>query len=953
MEVFKHLLIRISPISFSEFEKLSINETSRQALHEYEKLKQDFMSHSIELTQTITQIICQTPDVTERTNYLKIKRCVQASRQIDSNLSSLFDNETLLRLKHYSRLHTLERSSFIELKKELSRAYIENKERLKLICNDFNLQAGLSLSSVGLFNNLHKYYALGINSTKKDSRFELGIIKYLSRIVAKTSPYSTFTHVGSIPITNEGTNNHLSLFSIVKKESAPKSYLRLNTMMLPIFIEILKSYPPFYRNLRIRLNPTIQSDDNKFSFVFNTNNIDVFQEIENNALLTILFDILTTHRMGVIYDELINIILSLKMFDTNDDKLEKQFKQLIDFGFIEFDIGISGVDPSWDVSLVSKLKDVNCTNDELLSKFSATLNEIRIAMKKYGVSDVFVRKDILLEIYSKLVEIYLQLHEAANLSENERKLVANQRSSNNVALKQFSETKKKGLKAEKERDNVADGIIKHQSITLFYFKPEQILYEDVEANISGEMCLDEITPIILSLNSLVKELRHFDAYKAIKLSYEKYFKQNCTSAQPLLSFYKSYYEDYKSSDNNNVTSLVEIPKDKIEDTSIENVVQKSESINLKEQWEELLVNSIIEQIESFSTSIRINAELLNRISTMVFPLTECESNTSRSAMIQVYYDKTIINNVEMSKVKGVLNGLFPGYGKMMGRFLYMFDKNINEELLADNRILQQDSQFGENKDASYFNANIHTSLLDYEIWVPGSHSSLPFDKQIPITKLEIYFDDHERKLLLRNADSGKQVKMLDLGFQHSLGRSELFNFISRICADNVPSFDSIITPINKKYIELQELSFSKKITCLPRIVYNDNIIIQRRAWITKTDSMPIQDPQKNKCEYLIELNEWRIKHKLPENIFVTLSHNYLEQKNLTDKEVPVKTELQNDDYKPQYINFLNPLLVNLFSDLLRKAKETIYIEEMLPGRDQLLQVESEGYATEFVVQWRN
>ncbi|WP_222931317.1 hypothetical protein, partial [Xanthovirga aplysinae] len=58
-----------------------------------------------------------------------------------------------------------------------------------------------------------------------------------------------------------------------------------------------------------------------------------------------------------------------------------------------------------------------------------------------------------------------------------------------------------------------------------------------------------------------------------------------------------------------------------------------------------------------------------------------------------------------------------------------------------------------------------------------------------------------------------------------------------------------------------------------------------------------------------------------------------------------------DDYKPQYINFNNSLLVRLFGRMIGKAPASIKIEEMTPSSKELLSFNGEDLVSEFVVQW--
>ena len=58
-----------------------------------------------------------------------------------------------------------------------------------------------------------------------------------------------------------------------------------------------------------------------------------------------------------------------------------------------------------------------------------------------------------------------------------------------------------------------------------------------------------------------------------------------------------------------------------------------------------------------------------------------------------------------------------------------------------------------------------------------------------------------------------------------------------------------------------------------------------------------------------------------------------------------------DDYKPQYISFKNPFLVNILEKAISRVTGTLKVVEMLPAPNQLQTISGSRYITEFVLQW--
>src|SRR5690606_20983706 len=78
------------------------------------------------------------------------------------------------------------------------------------------------------------------------------------------------------------------------------------------------------------------------------------------------------------------------------------------------------------------------------------------------------------------------------------------------------------------------------------------------------------------------------------------------------------------------------------------------------------------------------------------------------------------------QLKGVINHQVPGYGKLLSRYLHFMDDKVLSETISWNQKTQDTNELlVENCDHSHFNANIHPSLMPYEISSHGSQNRLP------------------------------------------------------------------------------------------------------------------------------------------------------------------------------------------------------------------------------------
>ena len=141
---------------------------------------------------------------------------------------------------------------------------------------------------------------------------------------------------------------------------------------------------------------------------------------------------------------------------------------------------------------------------------------------------------------------------------------------------------------------------------------------------------------------------------------------------------------------------------------------------------------------------------------------------------------------------------------------------------------------------------------------------------------------------------------------------------------------------------------SPRIKVQPRVVFEDRLIMQRKSWLIPKESLPVVGGKESEWLCFQKMNEWRLSLGIPDEVFIHLSPRRGGSADIKPEET---RRLGRDDHKPQYINFTNPFLTNLFKKMIAKATGTLKIEEMLPNSKQLITLSDKRYVTEFVIQW--
>jgi hypothetical protein len=484
---------------------------------------------------------------------------------------------------------------------------------------------------------------------------------------------------------------------------------------------------------------------------------------------------------------------------------------------------------------------------------------------------------------------------------------------------------------------------------VFGVKPEQFFYEDTYRNTQIELSSKEIHAIVEPLNSLLAKLRCFDFRVDEQEKLKIYFleKYNNARSVSLIKFYEDYYRDYKLyfhllSDHSANIKKKKAPGNRYS----KNRYEKYQSIfndNKQRQTRLMLHSKFVEKFKHGYAHLVNNGEIRidqNFINQTIKGIYEHEEFTNMGNSFGAFIQ--LIHNDSSEKRQVVVNATFSGYGKLYSRFMHLFDHKIRSSLIEYNKPVNTDLEYHvENVDASYFNANIHPTLMPYEIWSPSSQNSLDREHQIPITDIIVKYSDEDDRLHLINKQDGKRIFVFDLCFQSETGRSRLFqllNYFSKSPVIPIKSFIEIIRNIERERQKEQE------IVTIPRVNYENNLILSRKRWEIPLYLLPDPNKINTRSEFAIEINNFRQKYDIPHEVFITINSKRWR------KNQP-KSKYSKDDYKPQYINFLWPQYINLLIHHLRKKPEKIIIEEMLPGSKNMLKINGKGYVSELLINW--
>jgi lantibiotic biosynthesis protein len=713
------------------------------------------------------------------------------------------------------------------------------RQKYKLVLKNQAFQQGLVLSSHCLHDDLKKYLRKSQSKfTASDIQTELGLLKYLTRMTTKTSPYSTFNHLNFAKVSEQYTD------FIQIGDNPFESHIRLNVKLLGQIITLIKNNKNLLPHLPIRQNLSLELQDEVYHFFCQENLQDFFRKVPKTPVIPVILEAVAEHK---IYQSIVEKLC--EKFSAKPQIVESYLNKLLAYGLIEINLGISGIEPNWVEKLQGILSEMKPSKS--LKIIIKDLQKIQDLILLFGKATAPERRKII----AKTGKLFEQIFQELSLPNTE--VIAVQR-----------------------------------------IKSEQIFFEDACQKAS----LTVPNNLFQKTAETIEQLFQYAGIDANTKENENlidlFLRKVGKKQVPLLDFFEVFCVE---------KTIISSPK--------------------------IVPQNLLSKFDFRFDVEAQSCELFFREKQEITP----QTNNSRAAFVQFFKQ----NN----EYKAVLNGVTAGYGKLYSRFLHFFDENISHELLYwNNQTVKADEILLENVDSSFHNANIHSNILNQEIAFSGAnHNQANTDFHVLLNTLDICFDEKTSTLKLIHRPTGKRVFMADLGFQSASGRSQLFGFLNVFCQTPHQTLKYFFEEIRQKITTENPISEECKnggvLAINPRIVLENQIVIQRKSWTFSAESLPKKGKLTTDFEYFELWNQWKNFWKIPLQVYVQF---YVDG---------VNTKLRPEDTKPQYISFDNPLLLNLLNQMLRKNVPIQFVES-LPEKHLDLNVNNPS-VSEWVLNWQS
>jgi hypothetical protein len=890
MYIFPHLLIRIAAMPYESLglatEKIKLAcahlDVSVAGLDAY---KQDASSRLLGFNQGVADKKAQQTIQNIRKKIFQLKMINDgeiAFIQTQASDIQMIVDEYILRSAEVRTARDAYRCAYLEV------VNVE-RENIRQVAASPILLKGLAVGSHTLYQDIAKYRSKEPSNFKgEDLQVERAILKYLTRIVTKTTPFSTFTHVGLVGLKKMKGEKLYSSADIAFSDY--RSYYRMSAYLMYRVRSNMMQDPALAQRLPICLNQTLTKKKNVYSFVTYRNGTHDLRTVNADQLLVEVVDRMGKQRktcVEVLTQQLSGVI------DAPREEIQAYLLRLLTTGIFEFDVDIDLTDTGWINELQDKLTTFIRPEDH--ADVNGHLNDI----------------------FQFLARVRATFHIFPKADAGERIL-------------QAKELRVQASELLNKHANTASGPASYANLPLP--PAEQLIFEDT--GVLCGMALNEsyVREVCAGIGRFYQSIRFLDLRKMeMRKMYEFYMLFYPGRREiPFIEFYETYFREIVQPGSDLDPEARKKHVGSFPDL-YDKVLAEEEAVR---RWKATLVR----QLSAHKTvdELHLDQALIDATNEEWHVKTPLEP-ASVGLFIQPVFD------VQSEKgYRTVVNAIFGSHGKMFSRFLDMVPRKVRRDLKT--YVKETLSPYGmpvEINDPSNHNANLYPRILDYELRIPGAKYSHSRKQQIPLGRVVIKRSGKDEKLYLYDKDLGQKLLPVDFGFQNVFRRMELFRFIHNFTPVEFILQNLLFSVINDHMNNADNSSQEngRPYKILPRIVYERTIVMQRKTWIVQPAGLPRRAAGEDEQMYFIRVREWTKDLGLPDQVFIRRART--DTKPAGDDYKPQFIDL----YSPSHVTVLEKIIN-------RSEGANYLIEEALPQGPQGLPVDGKHFASEFFVQFR-
>lgn len=916
-----HFICRVAGLPVAALDDLRLSEGVEVA-DEILGIERSQAAARDDLVQVLYDAVGGTEDADLRAALIELKRDVHNLRNPDPDELELaragMPAQVHGELEAYAERQRRREVLLARLASVFEQELVDTRERFRRRLDDPDFHKGLLLSSHVLSRQMERYLEADLGRLRsKERQIERSLLRYFSRMVMKTTPFGTFCAVSPGRFLDpEGGSGAEASNGVPRFEGDPRlkeSRLRLNKGLYAQLLDRLLGRRAVRRRLGVELNPTLsREEDGRWLFLAAGEGGEVFQRLPDQPVLGLIRDLVggtgdESHRA---LEDVARDLAAHPDLETSEDEALAYLERLLDLGFLRFRIGIREQEVNWDLELREILEPID---DDEARRARKLLRGLRDDLEAYAAAPVEERREILRRVDDSLHDI-LRGIPAAGAGGTPVPFFEDARGQTRLPL---------AAEVRTSLEEILDDWVGRTS-HLALPRPEQATmrhFFDTYYEGSGPV------PLLRFYEDFYREhfKQHLERRRAARAKPQPGPEEEDGEAQDREDAAEAEYNPFNPFGLDRVSSFLEARgrlSDRVRELWTEN--PEAQEIVLSADDLEAILDGVPERSHE-ALSVSLFAHLLPGFGPEGEPgLVACD----------------------------YLNG----YGKYFSRFLYLLPEEITRDLQESNRTLTDDDLAEILGDQS-FNANLHPPLLPKEISYPTGETGAS-EAQLPSSELRVGPDpDDPGALALFHGPTGRRVHAVDLGFLNPSWRPHLFQLLARFTPpgrfflsfpDLPRKADGATNGADGSGESRDEAPPEAPVVVRPRITYRGRLVLARRRWTLGPETFPERSDSETDAEHFLRVRRLRRTLGLPEEVYMRVRPRLPSASRQEGSNVRIRQHL----HKPQYVDFRNPLLVDLFGRTTENLPEyRVELEECLPGRSHRAESRAgEAYATELVLQ---
>ena len=398
MILFPYIFGRVGGGSITELDDLKHSEKLKDFIAEVLVLDADLEQIRLEIVSLLYQMIQSEKNAKIQNNLLNLKRAVFNNKTIaslaffyDAYLKEMKESKLNTLLIDYSQCYEKRNYALTKTTKLYKHELDMATKKLDTLCHANYMSNGFLFASEKLSRSVGEdtFYK------KQKEKTVFSLLKYLTRSVTKTTPFSTFNTV----FCTEKKENGL-----IEMVPLKQSYINPSNLIFLFIKKWLIFLPESRSTFRLSINTSIVESGEHYIYFINIDNHEFLKRIKKTPTCDLIKKAFEQNP-ALNYSELLSLLQEQIAGSTAE--ASTYIDKIISEGFVLIQFPVSMYDSNWPARLVHYINnEISLENEFILSAISVFL--VKLSLTKRNLESdkrTVARKKYLTMIHCELLEL--------------------------------------------------------------------------------------------------------------------------------------------------------------------------------------------------------------------------------------------------------------------------------------------------------------------------------------------------------------------------------------------------------------------------------------------------------------------------------------------------------------------------------------------------------------------